>query len=394
MQETALLRIPPSESASRDDATKSASTLRAGKRIVLLQTQAEGAGAQEITRILGGGLDARGYDVHSVFFYRRTAAYDDHPNTFFCARERPTSIRSVLAMLVRLVRHLQDLKPDAVLCFQHYGIVIGTPAAWLSGARTVIANQTTATSLTPRAVRWLDFIFGRTGLFARNVVNSAALEQEYQHYPAGYRARIVRIDHGFEPKTTTLTRQDARRSFRLPDDVTVLGSVARLHPAKNLGAAIRLLPGRDWHLALAGQGAARGDLVDLATSLGVIDRVHFVGEQPAARIGAFLRSLDVFVFPSYAETFGLAGVEAAQAGIPVVANDLAVLRETLAADGRPCALFVDVDDTEAFATAVRRILEDDDLRAALSAQGAQLSRAYSLDAMVQRYADLIEAVTR
>src|SRR5207247_6357544 len=42
-------------------------------RLVLVQTQAEGAGAQEISRILGQGLDARGYDVHHVFFFRRTA---------------------------------------------------------------------------------------------------------------------------------------------------------------------------------------------------------------------------------------------------------------------------------------------------------------------------------
>jgi L-malate glycosyltransferase len=393
MQETALLRVLPAENAAREDATKSPSARRTGKRIVLLQTQAEGAGAQEITRILGNGLDARGYDVHSVFFYRRTAAYDDHPNTFFCARERPGSIRSVLAMLVGLIRHLRDLKPDAVLCFQHYGIVIGAPAAWLSGARAVIANQTTATSLTPRAVRWLDLMFGWTGLFTRNVVNSEALEQDYRRHPAGYRARLVRIDHGFEPKTTTLSRQDARDSFGLPRDVSLLGCVARLHPAKNLAAAIKLLPGRNWHLALAGQGTTREDLIALATSLGVIDRVHFVGEQPPSRIGAFLRSLDVFVFPSYAETFGLAGVEAAQAGIPVVANDLGVLRETLSVDGDPCALFVDVDDTDAFATAVQGVLDDPDLRAELSAQGAELSRAYSLDTMVQRYADLIEGVT-
>ena len=46
------------------------------RRIVLVQTQAEGAGAQEITRILGQGLTARGYDVHHVFFFRRTAAFD------------------------------------------------------------------------------------------------------------------------------------------------------------------------------------------------------------------------------------------------------------------------------------------------------------------------------
>jgi hypothetical protein len=40
---------------------------------------------------------------------------------------------------------------------------------------------------------------------------------------------------------------------------------------------------------------------------------------------------------------------------------------------------------------VQRLLDDGNLRAVLSSRGAALSRRYSLDTMVQRYADLIEA---
>ena len=396
MQKTALLRVEPAQVepakvAPRQDASANVQARRRGRRIVLLQTQAEAAGAQEISRILGQGLAARGYEVHSAFFFRRTAAFDGQPNTFFAAAERPAGIRSLVRLMTRLVRHLHALRPDAVLCFQHYGVMIGTPVARLAGVRAVIANRTSANAVTPRLARWLDFVFGWSGLFARNVVNCHTIEQEYRAYPARYRARLARIDHGFEPKTSMLSRATCRLSLGLPPDAVLLGCVARLHPGKNLAAAIRLLPERNWHLAFAGQGPAREELVALATALGVLDRVHFVGELPADRIGAFLKSLDLFVFPSLAETFGLAPVEAAQAGVPVVANDLPVLRETLSVAGKPCALFVDVDDTEAFATSVRTASEDKALRNVLAARGADLSRTYSLDAMVQRYADLIEA---
>src|SRR5262249_59469648 len=84
----------------------------------------------------------------------------------------------------------------------------------------------------------------------------------------------------------------------------------------------------------------------------------------------------------------------AQAGVPVVANDIDVLRETLAVGGRPCALFVNANDTGAFATAVQRLVEDRQLAAALASRGTQLSQRYSLGAMVERYAGLIEAVAR
>ena len=147
---------------------------------------------------------------------------------------------------------------------------------------------------------------------------------------------------------------------------------------------------QDWHLALAGQGPAQPQLENLAKSLGVLERLHFMGELSPAQIGIFLRTLDVFVFPSQAESFGLAVVEAAQAGIPVVANDLSVLREVLAVDELPCALFVDAANPETFAAAVQRLLDDDALKATLTARGKELSRRYSPDAMVANYLALIE----
>jgi len=366
----------------------------AGRRVVLVQTKAEAAGAQEITRILGRGLTARGYDVYSIFLFRRTAAFDREPNTAFCAAQRPTGPVTLLKMFVALVRHLKELQPDVALCFQHYGILVGTLAAHMAGTPIVIANRTSSKSLVPRWARAADLAFGLIGLFRRVVVNCRAIEQEYAAFPRRYRNRVMRIDHGFEAKAAALGRNDARKLLKLPADATLVGSVGRLHPGKNLAAAIRILPGRDWHLALAGQGEARRELAALAAALGVNDRVHFLGELPPARIGAFLRALDVFVFPSLAETFGLAAVEAAQAGVPVVANDIDVLRERLAVGGRPCALFVNANDTGAFATAVQRLVEDRQLAAVLASRGTQLSQRYSLGAMVERYAGLIEAVAR
>jgi len=364
-------------------------------RIVLVQTQAEGAGAQEISRILGRGLEARGYEVHHVFFYRKTAAFDDQPNTFFCTRERPGGPVSIGRMFVTFVRHLSKLRPSVVVCFQLYGCIIGALGARAAGIAAVVANRSTSMQSFYRAswLRWLEFGLGFTAMFTRVVVNSKTMEDEYRRVPHRYRAHVVRIEHGFEPKTTKLNQDEARRVLGLPLGVTLLGDAARLHSVKNLAAAIQLLPSEpSWHLALAGQGPDRSRLVSLSKSLGVADRVHFLGELPPDRLGVFLKALDVFVFPSSVETFGLAVVEAAQAGIPVVANDFEVLREVLAWDGKPCALLVGVNDTKAFGEAVRRLLDDPKLRAMLCARGAELSRRFSLDAMTDRYATLIEDV--
>ena len=59
-------------------------------RIALVQTQAENAGAQEISHLLAKGLEARGHAVRQIFFFRRTASFDNVPNAVFCCRERPS----------------------------------------------------------------------------------------------------------------------------------------------------------------------------------------------------------------------------------------------------------------------------------------------------------------
>jgi glycosyltransferase involved in cell wall biosynthesis len=361
-------------------------------RIALIQPQAEGAGAQEVARLLDRGLQARGYEVHHVFFFRRTDAFDRQANAIFCARERPATPWSLARMLLSLFGHLRRLRPDVVLCFQHYGSLVGAPVARAAGIGTVIANWTSARELTPRWLQLTDRWLGTFGLFARVVTNSRSVTQDFADYPDAYRRRLVRIDHGFESKTSGIHRAIARARLKLPVDAVLLGCVARLHPLKNLALAIGLLAfDRRWHLAIAGQGSEQDRLAALAHELGCADRVHFLGELAPDRVAILLSALDVFVFPSLAETFGLAVVEAAHAGVPVVANQLEVLEEVLSPDGEPCVLFADAGNPVAFAAAVRRLLDDPALAATLSARAAKLAKYYSRDAMVAAYAALIDS---
>jgi glycosyltransferase involved in cell wall biosynthesis len=296
-------------------------------------------------------------------------------------------------MFVALVRYLRELKPEAVLCFQHYGNLIGGLAARLAGIPVVIANPTSTAANLPRWVQWSDRLFGAAGFYSKIVINSQTTRELYRTYPRRYRGRLVLIEHGFDTKTTKLSKSEARKLFGLPAEEPVLSCVARLHPMKNLSAAIRLLAREpSWHLALAGQGADRDALLKTAAELNVGERLHLAGEVAPESIGAFLAASDVFVFPSLAETFGLAPVEAAQAGIPVVANDLPVLREVLCVNGEPCALFVDAGNTAAFAACVRSLLTDAALRNTLSERGRGLSRRFSVAAMVNGYVDMLDAL--
>ena len=359
-------------------------------KILLIQTQAENAGAQEISRLLGEGLEKRDYDIHHMFFYRRTDAFDAQENTHFCVNERPRSVLAFGRFLINLVRQIRSIKPDVVLTFQHYGNLFGAPAARLAGIKHVIANQVSAQATMNDMIRRVDKLFGRFGMFDVITVNSADTAGEYAGFPDAYTKRIIHVPHGFKDKSSSLTKEQAREKFGLPQDVQMLGCVARLNILKRLDVAVSALThNADWHLTLGGQGPDEERLKQMAADLGVADRVHFTGEMESDEVGDLLRALDLFVFPSEAETFGLAAVEAAQSGLPMVVNGIPVLREVLQTDAGPCALFADSDEPNSFVEPIKRLLEDKQLADSLIASSSRLKELYSMDAMIGRYDEML-----
>ena len=391
-----MLHYQPNKELGKTTAAAPARSNGSGRKlhVLLAQTQAENAGAQEITRLLGAGLTARGHRVTNLFFFRKSDSFDEPPDTLYCASSRPGNPLALLRMLWTLGRHIRTIRPDAVLTFQHFGNVIGGGVTRLVSRAPVVANQVSSALAMSWPVRTADIVMGSLGFFDRITLNSQDMEREYSRYPAAYRSRMVHVPHGFDDKALTLSKSDARQQFNLPLDRVLLGCAARLHPHKRLDMAIRLLPDQpSWHLALAGQGSDETRLRQLTNELGVSDRLHLLGEIPPSRMADFLACLDVFVFPTQAETFGLAAVEAANAGVPSVVTDLPVLREVLSYDGKPTALFVDASDHAKLSAAVSTLLTDPHLSETLRQNAKGLRLRYSVDAMVEEYVRILGQVT-
>ncbi|WFT98493.1 glycosyltransferase family 4 protein [Bradyrhizobium barranii] len=390
-----MLHYQPNKELGETTATELA-RLNGSERklhVLLVQTQAENAGAQEISRLLGAGLSARGHRVSNLFFFRKSDSFDEPPETFYCASSRPGNPVALLRMLWTLGGHIRATRPDAVLTFQHFGNVIGAGVTRLVSRAPVVANQVSSALSMSWPIRTADIVMGSVGFFDRITLNSKDMEREYSRYPQAYRSRMVHVPHGFEDKALILPKGAARQKFNLPPDRVLLGCAARLHPHKRLDAAIRLLPDEpSWHLALAGQGADEARLRQLADELNVSDRLHLLGEIAPRQIADFLACLDIFVFPTQAETFGLAAVEAANAGVPSVVTDLPVLREVLSFEGKPTALFVDASDQAKLSAAVSRLLTDQALSDELEKNAKGLRLRYSVDAMVEEYVQILNRV--
>jgi glycosyltransferase involved in cell wall biosynthesis len=342
--------------------------------------------------LIGDGLSAKSHDIEHLFFYRKTAGFDLDAKAYFASASRPNGPIALARMAVRLIREIKRFKPDAVLCFQHYGNIIGSIATRITSSATVIANQLSAPSVVPDYARSLDWFLGTSGAYDAIVVNSHATQLLYDRHPPRYRKRLVRVEHGFEPKHSGIGTEAARRRLGLPSGSPIIGCAARLNRTKRLDLAVALLPSLPRvHLALAGQGPEEEALRQLVADLDVGERVHFLGELPTTDIPDFLAALDVFVFPSEAETFGLAAIEAAQSGVPCVVNDLPVLHEVLTFEGLDCALFAKCMDLGNFSEQVQKALNRGPVVMEMTARARRLGERFPVTDMIDSYDALLRS---
>ncbi|MBF5081471.1 glycosyltransferase [Quadrisphaera sp. INWT6] len=150
--------------------------------------------------------------------------------------------------------------------------------------------------------------------------------------------------------------------------------VGGLEPLKNPGLALEALvhlPGA--HLDVAGDGVRLPALRERADALGVGDRVTWHGH--TERVPELLAACDAVVHPSRSETFGYALLEAAAAHRPVVALATEQARHLVPGQvpGTTCPV---PGAAEAFAAAVRSVLEEPPAEDDFVAADAERARAY------------------
>jgi glycosyltransferase involved in cell wall biosynthesis len=120
--------------------------------------------------------------------------------------------------------------------------------------------------------------------------------------------------------------------------------------------------------------------------LGILDSIDMLGSVKYTQLGELYAACDLFVFPSYAESFGHPMLEAMAAGLPVIAADLPVHREVCG----DAALYFGVFDEVALAAAALRIFADSALSLDLSRRGRERSATFSWDRHVALLTELID----
>lgn len=361
-------------------------------KIAFLLTQLEIGGAQVRVFQTAEELRKRGHLVDVLFLYQKREAFADQPKIILSNR---TGAKSLLGAAIALYRKLNKENYQLIITNTAPANIIGNGVAALAGLKSRMSVQTQPPQRLNSVYRLIDKIWGSLGIYRYNVANSEWTATCFESYPASYKRRLHVLVNGIKANVSPLSRLEARKVLGLPLEPQIILNVGRLSVQKDqrtVISAIKSIP--NVLLVIVGAGELQEDLSSHARSEGVLDRVILLGEISRSEVGHAFRAADVFAFPSRWETFGLAVVEAAASGLPIVATNLAVLEEVLRTEnGQPAALFAAPGDVASFASAIERILQQKSLADELSELSLAAARHHSIEAHVDRIEDAFIEIT-
>jgi glycosyltransferase involved in cell wall biosynthesis len=158
-----------------------------------------------------------------------------------------------------------------------------------------------------------------------------------------------------------------------------------------LEAMAKLRTERDATLVVIGKRKKRGPIADAIARFDLDDAVEFKSGIDYLELVAEFARAEVAVVPSLYEGFSLPAIEAMSSAVPLVTTTGGALPEVVGADGE-CALQVVPGDAGQMAIAIKRLLDDDELRRSMGARGRERAKSrFTWRAAAQRTVEEYEA---
>jgi len=298
-----------------------------------------------------------------------------------------------LTLALRLAGLIRRTRPDLVHLHSRIGAdVWGGVAARLTGVPVVHTRRVD----NPER-RWL--VAAKYRLHDRVIAISECIGQVLlsEGLPEK-KLRVVRSAVDWKRWATPCDRQEIKDSLKLPEDSLLIGVVAQLIPRKGHRFLLDALPPLmethpQLHVRFFGQGPLAKKIASQITRLGLRGRVALAGFRDD--LSRVLPCLDVLVHPATMEGLGVSLLQAASAGVPILATRVGGIPE--AVHDWVNGILVHPGDTAGLQRALTRLVSDAGLRRRLGHGGQELmQREFSIDVMVEGnlgvYRELVEDI--
>jgi glycosyltransferase involved in cell wall biosynthesis len=305
---------------------------------------------------------------------------------------RMTARRRRLGGIVRLILILMRFRPAALLTFNFPATLAGRGVGTLLRIPVVVSSLRTTHFGTRRRDLLLRLTRAADTITVVNSARAGALLKE-RHIVTDDRLRVIHNalpDSGSPP--ISVDKDEVRTSLGLTPEAFVWLAVGNLRPAKdhpNLVAAVRCLRsrGRAFHVLVAGEGPLRSHVEGLIAEDGLERVITLLGHR--SDVQALYAAADALVLSSAWEGLPNVVLEAAAAGLPVVATDTGGVRELV--EDRVTGLVVPHRDAWALAEGMATMMDlTPQRRRAMGAEGRRhVQETFSYDRIMGEWKELL-----
>jgi len=339
------------------------STLKCLKIAMYLPAM-ESGGTEKLVLLLTQSLLDQGHEVTILLDRAEGSLLPQIPTG---AEVVTLDVSRTIFALPKLASYLRKTPPDILVSHLGHNNIIALWAARIVRTHTaiVICQHNTLSSETKTFGNWqhrlLPSLYRKYAKQARSIVAVSEGVADDMSTCAGIRRSRISVIHNpvVSPDFGRLAAQDISHPWFLEPAGKVFVAVGRLVPQKDFSTLIsafsKMHPGLNAKLLILGEGPLLQELVELARSLGISDRVDFVGFQPNPL--PYLRQACALVMTSRFEGFGNVLVEALACGTPVISTECPHGPAEILEHGRFGTL-VPVGDACAVAEAMARVITD------------------------------------
>lgn len=193
--------------------------------------------------------------------------------------------------------------------------------------------------------------------------------------------------------SSPVSRDTALRSFDIPVDSVVVGTLSSLTAEKGIDYLLNALPkilqnAPNIHCLIVGSGEQRANLESLVHKLNIAGKVTFGGRQ--SDINRVLSAMDIFALPSLNEGLPMALLEAMAAGKAIVATDVGDVGTAI---GNEAGKLIPPASSDELSQAIINLATNKEVRKKLadSARTA-VNKHFSSESMTASYVDLYNSL--
>lgn len=358
-------------------------------RVALVITRGDSIGGAQIhVRDIAAKLSEDGHDV-CVFFggvgdFQKLLESFQIPSKLIPSLVHPISPFNDVRAIIDLTYSLKQYKPDLIAAHSTKAGIVARIAGFL--LRTPVLFTVHGWAFTEGVAPIRRRIYRLIEWIAAPLTNQIICVSEYDRQLA-IRERVV------NPQKLITIHNGVANTNRIASpnqNPPRIAMVARLAPPKEhdtLFRVLKVLP--HVNLELVGDGPRRAELESLASSLGIADRVHFLGN--VTQVEQVLERVQIFVLTSNYEAFPLSILEAMRAGLPVVASDVGGVSEAVI-DGETGYL-VQKGNTKMLYERLLTLINDSTLRASMGNAGRRrYLKHFTSDSMLYKTTSVYEEV--